>query len=35
MVGRVRGMEEPVPSYVEIYADAAGTSHLRDVEVPF
>jgi hypothetical protein len=28
-------MEEPVPSYVEIYADDDGTSHLRDVEVPF
>ena len=28
-------MQSSVPSHVEIYADAQGTSHLRDVVVPF
>ncbi len=28
-------MEQPVPRYMEIYADPDGTTHLRDVEVPF
>ena len=28
-------MQQSAPRYVEIYADADGTSHLRDVDVPF